>query len=114
MAETGQNFEVYQGDSKVETVVIRDENAALLNLAGYTFNWVMFRMNTRENVLTKTLASGLSVPTPSNGECLITLDPADTVSLAPGKYNHELEMTSSGGDVSTVTTGIVSVLYSQA
>lgn len=114
MAETGQNFEVFQGDSKVETVTIRDEANALLNLTGYTFNWVMFRMNTRVNVLTKTLASGLSVPTPANGELVITLDPADTVDLAPGKYNHELEMISAGGDVSTVTTGIVSVLYSQA
>ena len=113
MAETKQNFEVYAGDDKEVTITVRDENSEILNLTGYTLNWVMSDED-EDAILTKTLSDGLSVATPSNGQVLLTLVPADTEDLEPGIYHHELEITSSGGKVSTVTTGYVKVSYSKA
>lgn len=113
MTEVKQSFEVYVGDTKAVTITIKDENLEILNLAGYTFNWVMYDSD-GDIILTKTLADGLSVPTPSNGGVVILLEPEDTIDLDPDIYYHEMEITSSDGDVSTVTTGYVKITDSKA
>jgi hypothetical protein len=113
MTEVKQSFEVYIGDTKAVTVTVKDEDADILNLTGYTCNWVMYDGD-GDIVLTKTLSTGLSVPTPSNGQVVILLEPEDTEDLEPDTYYHELEITSSDGDVSTVTTGYVKVSNSKA
>jgi hypothetical protein len=116
MTETNQNFDIYQGDSKQVTFTVRDENGAALALAGYTATWVLYkdRDKAATAVLSKTIGDGLAVPTPSNGKVILTLAPAATETLATGKYSHELEVVSGAGDVSTVTTGDVTVFYSKA
>ena len=116
MTEINQDFDIYQGDSKRVTFTVRDEAGSLLALTGYEATWVLYagRDRSATAVLSKVIGSGLAVPTPANGQVLLTLAPADTATLAPGKYSHELEIISGAGDVSTVTTGTATVYYSKA
>jgi hypothetical protein len=114
MTQTRQNFEVYAGDDKEVTITVyQEDETTLLNLTSYTLNWVLYDAD-GDILLTKIIASGLTVPTPSNGQVVVSLVPADTLTLDPGVYSHELEITSVGGKISTVTTGLVKITNSEA
>jgi len=114
MTATGQNFDIYQGDSKQVIITTYDENDAILNLTGYDITWVLYKSTTKELILSKTLGDGITVPTPSNGEIVINFLPEDTENVIPNTYLHECEISTSPTDVSTVTTGSVKVFYSKA
>lgn len=114
MTYTGQNFEIYQGDTKQIIITVYDEDGAILNLTGYNINWVMYKSTTKELILSKSLGSGITVPTPSNGQIVIDFLPVDTENVIPNTYLHECEISTSPTDVSTVTTGAVKVFYSKA
>ena len=104
---------MHQGDNKQLIITIYDENDAILNLTGYDIVWVVYHPTTKSVILSKSSGSGITVPTPSSGQVVIDLLPADTLSVVPNTYNHECEITLSSV-VSTTTTGIIKILYSRA
>ena len=114
MTIKGQNFEIFQGDTKQITISVTDEDGAILPLTGYDAIWVVYKQTSKELIISKVLASGISIPTPSNGEIIIDLLPEDTETVIPGTYLHECEISTSPIDVSTVSTGTIKVLYSKA
>lgn len=119
MTISGQNFEMYQGDTKEIHIAVTDEATGLpLDLSPYVafdgITWVMYRQTSQQTVLTKTYGEGITVPIPSNGEIIITLLPTDTENINPSTYNHECEIVSSNTNVATVTTGTVKLLFSRA
>lgn len=114
MTATGQNFEIFQGDSKQIIITVYDENDAILPLDGYEVSWVMYRSTNKQLVLSKTLGDGITIPTPSNGQIVIDFLPDDTVNIVPNTYAHECEISTGPTDVSTVTVGAVKVFYSKA
>lgn len=114
MTYTGQNFEIYIGDAKQVIITAYDENDAILDLSGYDIVWVMYKSTTKNIMLSKSLGSGITVPTPSNGQILIDILPVDTENIVPNTYLHECEISTSPTDVSTITTGSVKVIYSRA
>ena len=113
MTIKGQNFEIFQGDTKQITISVTDEDGAILPLTGYDAIWVVYKQTSKELIISKTLGSGILIPTPTDGQIVIDLIPADTETINPGSYLHECEIVS-GTEVSTVTTGIIKVLYSKA
>lgn len=114
MTYAGQNFEMYLGDTKQVIITVYDENDAILDLSGYDITWVLYKLTSKQIVLTKTLGSGISVPAPSSGQIVIDILPVDTENLVPNTYVHECELSSSPTDVSTITTGTVKLIYSRA
>lgn len=114
MTVTGQNFDIYLGDSKQIIITVYDETGAILPLDGYDITWVLYKLTSKQIVLTKTLGAGITVPTPANGQILIDIQPADTENLVPNTYLHECEISTSPTDVATVTTGTVKAIYSRA
>jgi hypothetical protein len=112
MTDEGQNFEMYAGESKVLTVTVKDEAAALIDLTGVSIEWIVKRFEDDvTGLITKTVGHGitLSNQVTDKGEFTITLAPADTESLGGASYYHEAEVTDVGGNVSTVTRGIMTV-----
>jgi hypothetical protein len=110
---TGQNFEVFQGDTKDIFIDVVDENGAALDLSSYdAIHWVAYKPTTKEEILSKTLGSGITVP--SLGVIKISLVPADTEILTPLIYAHECEISDGTNVVSTVCTGTMKVIYSKA
>lgn len=115
MTEVGQNFEMYQGDTKNIEIEVRDENGAILPLDPYDgITWIVYNTTTKATVLTRTLGDGITVPTPSNGVILISLVPADTENIIPNTYAHECEIVSGTSIVATVATGTIKIIYSKA
>jgi hypothetical protein len=115
MTATGQNFEIYQGDTKDVFIVVTDVNGAILDLTPYdAIRWVVYHQVTKALILEKDLASGISVPVGTDGVLKISLVPADTESIVPNTYNHECEVSSGGTVVATVTVGTVKIIYSKA
>lgn len=115
MAAKGQNFELFQGDTRQLVITVRDDNDVIVNLTGFSAHWVMYHPTTKVLVFERsTGGAGITIPIPTNGQVLIDLVPADTETMIPKKYNHELEVSIGAGNTYTVTVGTVDILYSKA
>jgi len=71
-------------------------------LVGSTIKWVMRKYDTV--VLTKTTTGDVSITAAKVFR--VTMNPTDTVSLVPGQYEHQSEVTDLTSAVSTVAEGI--------
>jgi hypothetical protein len=115
MAAKGQNFEIFQGDTKRLVISVQHPDGSPYNLTGYSVRWVIYFPTTRALLLERaTSGGGITVPVPTNGEILIDLVPTDTENAIPRIYNHECEIQTSSTNVHTVCVGIVTILYSKA
>ena len=98
MTQTGQDFSMISGDTKILIVTIDEPT----NLAGVSLRWGLRKnKNTKESLFVKSLTDGISI----EGETIsVKLEPIDTESLT-GDYYHEMELTDGLGNVSTIFTG---------
>lgn len=114
MAATGQNFELFQGDYKEVTISVVDENGQAVDLTGYNAVWCMYIQNVDDVVIaiTKTTSGGITIPSPTSGELVITLEDVDTENLIPRIYSHQCEIEDLLGRHATVTTGYVKLYKS--
>lgn len=114
MTISGQNFEVYQGDTKQIIINATDDDGNVLDLTGYTIVWVAYNLTTGELVITKSTANvgEIEVTTPSTGVIQINLESVDTEILPAKGYGHQCEVEDSFGRHATITTGQMSVLKS--
>ncbi len=98
MARKEQNFEVWVGDKKqpVFTVVLEGSlnNSAIV--------WSLAESPGGVALITKTYPTGVEF---SGNEVTVTINPADTADLHPGRYYHQLVITDSQGTVVTAATG---------
>lgn len=107
---TGQDVEMIAGDTRNLNVTVFDEdNGGNKNIANATIRWVLYNEETDTSALTKTLAGGITVTNGLLGQFTVALTPANTVSLTPGVYYHEVEVTDESGNVSTVLTGHITI-----
>jgi len=109
MTETGQNFTMWSGDTKVIEVTITDASGNAVNLTGATISYVLQRSVGSTVTISKTTASGISITDASGGVFQITLDASDTARLSGSSYYHECQITDTSGNVSTVFTGTVTM-----
>lgn len=121
MTKRNQNFEMWTGDTKRLNVRVVDKHGQPINLAaGGSFNlkWSLriHADSAGTAIIAKTLAAGIAViGAAANGQCRITIDPGDSdTELSELDYYHELEMTDTGGVISTLFTGTAHVHKSGA
>lgn len=104
-----QNFRMTSGDDFVVTITVKDDSREAIDLTGATIEFRQAvkkpggRFETTAKI-TKTTSSGIAITDATNGVFTVTMDPADTDDLA-GRYYYEIQVTDSGGDIATVTTG---------
>ncbi|MEH7093925.1 hypothetical protein [Neobacillus vireti] len=103
MTAVNQNFTMYQGDSKNLIVAVE----GVTDLIGVTLKWGLRK---REYDTTNLVLKENEI-TVSGTEIRIPLKPPDTETLL-GTYYHECELTDQQGNVSTLFTGIVTILRS--
>jgi hypothetical protein len=117
MTISGQNFEMYQGETKTIEILVLDENGQAADLTPYVLNddiqWTAYNRTTKATVIHKSLGDGISVPVTTSGIIIVSLLPLDTESVNPNIYGHECQIASSASDVAIVTTGIVNIYYSK-
>lgn len=104
MTKQNQDFLMWSGDDKVITVTVYDNDDNVVNITGATITWQLSQNIDSSALITKTVGSGIALSDPVNGQFTITLEPADTASLA-GRYYHEAQITDSSGDISTGLVG---------
>ncbi len=113
MTQTAQDVELYAGDDRDIIVTIYDDDGSPLNLSSLNAaQWVLKR-NSRgdsEELLSKTLGSGMAITSASEGILTVTLDHDDTQGVAPSTYYHEIRIKNSGLRTGTVLTGTFVVL----
>ena len=110
MTRVAQDVDMIAGDTLNLNVTIYDAiTGANKSIANSAIKWVLYDESTDTAALNKTLASGISITNGLMGQCTIALTPANTVSLTPGVYYHEVEVTDETGNVSTVLTGHITI-----
>lgn len=112
MSADRQNVTLYSGDDCILAISIVDETGVALNVTGATFVWSLARTAGTPAILTKTSAGGgVVITNATTGAVQVTLTHNDTAasSVPPFQYWHQLVMTDPSGNVSTVTTGYITV-----
>lgn len=101
MTKKNQDFEMFAGNSKDIIITMADSSG----LSGATIKWVLKKSVNGQLITMKTVGGGISI-----GLTFFTvrLNPADTEGLS-GRFYHEAELTDVLGNVSTVTTGHVTI-----
>jgi len=104
MASTGQNFSMYQGETRVVTVTIP---SGVTVSSTDAIKWVMATA-AGVALVTKTQAGG-GIGNRTSTTFDIYLYPADTVNVVNGEHIHEARVTNADGDECVVTVGTVSL-----
>lgn len=107
---TTVDFTMFEGDSKVLNVTVRDTLGALVDLTGVTIIFALAKNAKSEPLFTKAVGSGITIPDPEGGVFEVVLDPENTRGLK-GKLYYEAEV-NDAGTLSTVLTGWVAFLES--
>jgi hypothetical protein len=90
--------------------IVYKKNGVAATLVGatirFTVKTVEYDTNVTDStaVITKNVTSHTDAP---NGLSLITLNPADTATLTPGKYNYDIKVAEAGGAVYKIDEGTI-------
>jgi hypothetical protein len=104
------NFVIDQGANWFITVIYKDSTGTPINLTGYTAA-LQIRDTYADTTtdLSLTSPSGGIVITGATGTIAITASAAQTAAIAAGTYVYDLEITSSGGIVTRLIQGKISL-----
>ena len=103
-----QNMTMWQGDDRDIVATISDSAGSAVNITGVTATYSLGTAVDQTATFTKTVGSGIVLTTPASGIMTISIDPADTATLA-GCYYHELVITDASGNVNTAFIGEVTI-----
>ena len=111
MTKKNQDFEAFQNTDVILQVSVVDQDGNVFSLVGVSaIVWSLSRELGCDPVLiTKTLGSGITVTDAAAGKLEIKIDAADNLILS-GIFEHELTVTDSISDKSTVMVGTANIL----
>ena len=92
---------VVRGSSKTLTLTVKDSDGGPLDLTGSTIYFTVKKREKDEDALIQKISTDsaqIDIPNPTDGIAKITINPADTSSLATGKYKFDVWVVLSGGD----------------
>lgn len=101
---TKANITIDQGTTFSTTISLTNDNGEPIDLSGYTGQSQMRKHYTSSNSVSFTVSLG-SV----NGTVSLSLTPAQTANLTPGRYVYDVEITSSSNVVSRIVEGIATI-----
>ena len=110
MTAGNNNFVIDQGADWFVTVVYKDSAGVAINLTGYTAA-LQIRDTYADSTtdLSLTSPSGGITITGATGTIAITATAAQTAAIPAGSYVYDLEITSSGGIVTRLIQGKISI-----
>jgi hypothetical protein len=98
------NLVVDQGANFTATIDVADANDTVFNLTGYNVAAQM-----RKNYASSTATTFITSHTGVLGKINLSLTANTTAAIEPGRYLYDVEITSSGGTITRVVEGIVTV-----
>ena len=90
-----------KGDTFILTVTYKFEGS-IVDLSGYTYEWYV---SVGDQTHTYTTSPQVTVPTPANGQIVLTLSSIETDLFTKSNGSTFLRITSGGGVVTTLFTG---------
>ncbi len=107
--------DIYAGNTVDITVTIyEDEQKTVVkDLTGAEITWSLFTDDNRILLTKSSVDSGITAPTPGNGQCIVHILPPDTTHIY-GTFNHMLNVVDANDDESTVLTGKIRIFKSFA
>lgn len=111
MAAAQHDLVVEQGASYSQSIIWKTGSpATAVNLTGYSAR-CQFRTSISASTaaLSLTTENGRIALTANTGTITLSINAADTSALAAGRYVYDLELVSSGGQVTRLMEGIVTV-----
>ena len=106
MAAGTYNFTLEQGSTFSRQITVQ-ENSTALNLTGYTARMQM-RSTHDSSTIALTYTSTIASPA-SNGKINLSATATQTAAIEEGMYVYDLEIESSGGEVTRLMEGQVTV-----
>lgn len=100
---TKANLIIDQGSSFSVTITIDNENDEPIDLTGYT------GVSDIRKHYTSSTSTPFTVVVSSSGTVTLSLTATQSAGLVAGRYVYDVELTSSGGAVTRVVEGIVTV-----
>jgi hypothetical protein len=109
MSAATHNFTIDQGSDWFTTFVYKDSAGTVINLTGYTAA-LQIRDTYADSAtdLSLTVGSGITI-TAASGKIDVRATAAQTGAIAAGQYVYDLEITSSGGVVTRLVQGKITV-----
>jgi hypothetical protein len=98
------NLVVDQGSSFSATIDVTNADGTVFNLTGYTVAAQM-----RKNYTSSVAVTFSATHNGSSGAITLSLLPATTATIEPGRYLYDVEIRSSGGSITRVVEGMVTV-----
>lgn len=98
------NLVIDQGTSFSATIDVTNVDGTVFNLTGYTVAAQM-----RKNYTSSAATTFSSTHNGAGGAITLSLLPAFTATIEPGRYLYDVEVTSAGGSVTRIVEGIVTV-----
>ena len=96
---------MYSGDHKNLVITVLDGNGASVLLTNASVSWMLAETPAGASLVSRTSDSGITV---SGCTFTVSLSPVHTASLG-GVYYHEAQVRDSASQISTVTTGNVTI-----
>lgn len=103
------DFSMVRGDTKRLEVTVRDEAGAIVDLTGSSIRWRIARSVSSVALISKAIGTGITVVNATLGRFDILLTAAESATLPVAALYHESEVIDSGGQVSTILRGTVTV-----
>lgn len=107
MPVIAQDFTLNVGDDQsLSFAAKQSDGTTALDLTGATVKWKLSRTPQTAALVTKqTGGSGITVDSAASGTFTVTLESADTATLARGRYYHETQVIDASGNESTISMG---------
>lgn len=103
------NITIEQGATYTQTILVQDEGVTR-NLTGYTARMQVRPGKDSDTILLNlTMGSGLSIPTPTNGEIIISLTAAQTAAYTTVDAVYDLELVDGSSNVERLLQGSVTL-----
>lgn len=109
MTALNQNFTMFSGDTKLVIIPVTKPDKSAADLNGASAKWILQDEDGVTNVLSKQSPETIAIV--NSNEIQIKLLPNDTKDLI-GTFYHECEITDQAGNVSTVSTGFITIVKS--
>lgn len=85
----------FAGTDRQLRFTVRDDDGNVIDITGWTLEWVLRHSDEGAALITKTTdpGDGITVTAPTTGIALVEFDPVDTALLDPGQYVYALRRT---------------------
>lgn len=101
VANIGVDEAWHAGEDRQLNIDVTNAADSAQDMSGWSLTWVLRSKATDEDLVTKTVGSGISITNGdgTNDRAEVTVAAADTADLAAGLYHHHLRRTDSGNTI---------------